>query len=417
MLAAGTLGLSLQYGLSFLAIVATCVLYVIYRIRVVEQVHQLERALEALTRGDRSRRVELNDGPLARIGIALDRFAEVNEERLDHAESTQSELEELVTRDRLTGVGNRRHFDQQIELEAARSKRYRVPVSVVLIDIDHFKRINDTFGHAVGDSILIDVTRRIASQLRDTDAIARWGGEEFAVIAPCTPMPGAETLAEKLRHAVDSMPFDVVGKVTISVGVAQLLPGERAKHWVARADRFLYQAKRLGRNRVCANPQVERDSAPFILVWGEQFLTGYPSVDTEHADLFRLANDLVLLQSDTSTEVCIERLDTLLNQLSRHFESEEALLRELGCPEPEIRGHATHHRGLLTQALELRRRFISNEIGLQDLGDFIVRRVAVGHLVAADLPLFASLSPSGTIEVEEPSTPSIRVKLQRALLG
>jgi len=415
--AANSPSLDLGEAITFLVLVIFVAGFIVYRIRIADQLRQIENALGALADGDRARRVNLSSGPLKRVGDAVDLYADANAQRLNDAESTQSELEELVTRDRLTGIGNRLHFDQQIELEAARGKRYRVPVSVVLIDVDHFKRINDTFGHSVGDSILIDVTRRISSQLRDTDTIARWGGEEFAIIAPCTPMPGAESLAEKLRIAVAELPFDVVGTVTISAGVAQLLPGERARHWVARADRFLYQAKQLGRNRVCAHAESSYGSTPFILVWGEQFMTGNPKVDAEHADIFRLSNELVLLQPDTPLGQLVERLDALLKHITAHFQSEEGVLKELGCAEHEIRIHSTNHQGLLTQAVELRRRLLAGEIGLSELGDFIVRRIAVGHLVGADLPLFASIRPSATMPVEGTSTPSIRVKLQRALLG
>jgi len=205
--------------------------------------------------------------------------------------------------------------------------------------------------------------------------------------------------------------------VTISAGIAQLLPGERAKHWVARADRFLYQAKQTGRNRVCSHTETTQGNPPFVLVWGEQFMTGQPQIDAEHSEVFRLANEIVLLQADTPSEVCVERLDALLSHLTHHFRSEETLLLDLGCPEHEVRTHAIDHQGLVTQAMDLRRRLLAGEVGLSELGDFIVRRIAVGHLVSADLPLFASLTTSSTMPIGDGGHPSLRVKLQRAFLG
>lgn len=408
---------------NFTAIVATMGLlgflvgFYAHHLRVNGAINHLESVLKALSGGDRSRRVGFVSGPLRRIGQAVDEFADATARRLTDAETVHHELEHLVTRDRLTGLGNRQHFEQQIELEAARGKRYHVPVSLILIDVDHFKRINDTFGHSVGDSVLIDITRRISSQLRDTDTISRWGGEEFAVIAPCTPMIGAEVLAEKLRKIVAMAPFDAVGTVTISAGIAQLLPGERARHWVARADRFLYQAKQAGRDRVCSHTETAQDRAPFVLVWGDQFLTGQATIDAEHAEIFRLANEIVLLHKDAPTETCIERLDALLAHLTLHFRTEETALLELGTLEHEVRSHAVEHQGLITQALELRRRLLASEIGRAEIGDFIVRRIAIGHVVGADLPLFASLTTSSTMPIGGQERPSLRVKLQRAFLG
>jgi diguanylate cyclase (GGDEF)-like protein/hemerythrin-like metal-binding protein len=391
------------------------ILLVVQHVRTRAAVRRLEAKIRTMTRENKTLAPPpAAPGPLRSIEDAIVQFARKLYRELADAEFAQSELEQLVSLDRLTGVGNRRHFEQQIELEAARGKRYRIPVSVALFDVDHFKRINDTFGHVIGDTVLVDITRRVTSQLRDTDTIARWGGEEFAVIAPCTPLAGAQVLAEKLRRVVAELPFDVVGTVTISVGVAQLLPGERAKHWVARADRFLYQAKGLGRNRVCAHPEEQRDSGQFVLVWGDQFVTGQPKVDAEHAELFHLANDIILLDPEGPPSAIVERFDTFLTELTAHFQSEEVVLEELGCSDHDRTAHTTNHQGLLRQALDLRTRLCEGRLALDEVADFIVRRIAIGHLVAMDLPLFHSLSKSETTRVAV-APPSLRIKLQRAL--
>ncbi|MGC4070537.1 MAG: diguanylate cyclase [Polyangiaceae bacterium] len=400
----GCLGIVLLFG----------VLLGLQHLRTRAAIRRLETKIRTMTReAAEFGRHPADGGPLRSVEDAMVQFARKLYRQLADAELAQTELEQLVSLDRLTGVGNRRHFEQQIELEAARGKRYRIPVSVALFDVDHFKRINDTFGHVIGDSVLVDITRRVTSQLRDTDSIARWGGEEFAVVAPCTPLAGAQVLAEKLRRVVAETPFDVVGTVTISVGVAQLLPGERAKHWVSRADRFLYQAKGLGRNRVCAHQETQRDSAQFVLVWGEQFVTGQPKVDAEHAELFRLANEIILLDREAPSSIVLERFDALVSELTAHFQSEETVLEELGCGDHDRRLHATNHQGLLSQALELRTRLCEGRMSLEEIADFIVRRIAIGHLVAMDLPLLHSLAASETRVTISP--PSLRIKLQRAL--
>lgn len=353
-------------------------------------------------------------GPLARVSRAFNEMVSHVEKDILAFKSSQVELEHLVTTDRLTGVGNRRAFDQLTELEASLAKRYGVPVSIIMIDIDHFKRINDKYGHAIGDTVLTGIARRISARLRDTDSIVRWGGEEFAIVTPCTSISGAEVLADAIRRVVADEPFSIVGRVTISLGVAQLSPDETAAQWISRADRVLYEAKRGGRNcvRLLADPS--RRSAPFVLVWGDQFLTNIPQIDAEHAEIFRLANELILLKADSPRDGILACVDTLLVHLAQHYKSEEQLLSDMGCPNVEL--HAAEHRGLIAQASELRNQLVDGKADTRTVSDFVVRRVAIGHLVSRDLPLFASLAKtSGIVTLASTERPSLRIRLQRAI--
>ncbi len=124
--------------------------------------------------------------------------------------------------------------------------------SVLMVDIDNFKSINDTHGHEVGDRVLIEVARRLRESVRDSDFIARWGGEEFVVLLRDCPLADAVARAEKIRRRIAEAPCADAGTVTISVGVAELTADEDLDHWLVRADRALYQAKRSGRNAVVA---------------------------------------------------------------------------------------------------------------------------------------------------------------------
>ena len=383
-------------------------------LRVAKQAARIEAAARAIVQGDTSARVQLDTGPLARVGRAFNVVAAQLEKDIISYKSSQVELEHFVTTDRLTGVGNRRAFDQLTELEASLAKRYGVPVSIIMLDIDHFKRINDTYGHAVGDTVLIGVTRRITARLRDTDSIARWGGEEFAVVTPCTPISGAEVLADAMRRVVADEPFGIVGRVTVSLGVAQLSPEETAAQWVSRADRVMYEAKRSGRNCVRLLVDPSGRSSPFVLAWGDQFLMNIPQIDQEHAEMFRLANNLLLLEPDSSRDGILACMDALLVHLVRHSESEEQVLSMMGCSEVEL--HAAEHRGLIAQANELRDQLADGRADARTVSDFVVRRVAIGHLVSSDLPLFASLSkPSGVVTIASTERPSLRIRLQRAM--
>ena len=125
-----------------------------------------------------------------------------------------------------------------------------MPLSLLMIDIDCFKKVNDDHGHHTGDQVLVDLTRRISAQIRDTDILARWGGDEFIVMMPLCDIDGATQAAEKIREAVASEPFDDAGTVTVSIGVAQASEDRCLEQWVARADSALYEAKSAGRNRV-----------------------------------------------------------------------------------------------------------------------------------------------------------------------
>lgn len=161
-----------------------------------------------------------------------------------------AELQKLATTDPLTGVWNRRHFEDAVQREITRSQRYGEPLSLLLFDIDHFKAINDRCGHLTGDRVLVELARRVRTDLRSEDWLARWGGEEFVVLMPhCRASEGLK-LAQKLRLLVAERCFDEVGAVTISVGAAELQRHEALDLWFKRVDEALYRAKDEGRNRV-----------------------------------------------------------------------------------------------------------------------------------------------------------------------
>lgn len=164
-------------------------------------------------------------------------------------------LEGLASRDGLTGLLNYATLYDFLAREVLRAQRYDAPLSLILIDLDHFKGINDRYGHLAGDQILMDVSDRIREALRATDLPARYGGDEFAVILPQTDEAGAHHVAQRIRENMLSVPFHYLSApipVTISVGVGELEPGMTAVDLVSKADSFLYKAKHAGRNRVAS---------------------------------------------------------------------------------------------------------------------------------------------------------------------
>ena len=156
----------------------------------------------------------------------------------------------LATTDPLTGLANRRSFRDRLEAECSRSARVGVPLGLALVDLDHFKRVNDTYGHQAGDAVLVELARRLRGCARREDVVARVGGEEFAWLLPEADLGAAAEAAERLRRRIAEAPFPVVGRVTGSIGVAALEAGP--DELVRDADRALYRAKDGGRNRCVA---------------------------------------------------------------------------------------------------------------------------------------------------------------------
>jgi len=162
-------------------------------------------------------------------------------------------LEKQAATDVLTGLFNRLKLGSLLDAEITRAHRYATPLAVILLDIDHFKQINDTRGHQVGDDVLRELAQRLGSSLRTCDAVARWGGEEFLIMLPNSPLEAGRECAEKLRAAIADVPFAAIPQVTASFGVAELQKGDQRETLINRADQALYRAKDNGRDRVeCA---------------------------------------------------------------------------------------------------------------------------------------------------------------------
>lgn len=169
----------------------------------------------------------------------------------------EAELIQLSRYDALTGAANRRYFLERAEQECARSSRHQLPLSLMLVDLDHFKQINDQYGHAYGDEALKQFSAVVRGRLRDTDMLARIGGEEFVILMPSTALAGATLLAERLRVAMSDNPLPIIDHllpVRFSAGVTQFKTGDHdIDDCLKRADEAMYRAKQSGRDRVEAH--------------------------------------------------------------------------------------------------------------------------------------------------------------------
>ena len=184
---------------------------------------------------------------LARVGSAL-HVKQLQDELRDRNEA----LDKISRTDTLTGIHNRRHVDDELTRRHADALRHRDPLSILLLDIDHFKHVNDTYGHPAGDQVLREFAGRLSAELRIGDTAGRWGGEEFLVILPRTDLPGATEVAERIRATTAATPITADQQqisITVSVGCATGRD-ESPKHLLDRVDALLYQAKDNGRNQI-----------------------------------------------------------------------------------------------------------------------------------------------------------------------
>lgn len=180
------------------------------------------------------------------VAISVNEISELNK-RLHRA---NAQLQEIAHTDSLTQVWNRYRIEQAIDAELSAAERYDRPCSILLFDVDHFKRINDKFGHTMGDKVLKKLAFETHSLLRGSDFFGRWGGEEFIILASNNTLKEAEALAERLCRHIADLHFADVGNITISIGVAQWQNNDSRRALIERADKAMYQAKQNGRNRV-----------------------------------------------------------------------------------------------------------------------------------------------------------------------
>lgn len=310
-----------------------------------------------------------------------------------HQEVLRQALAEMETRsttDALTGLPTRRRLEEAALSEMHRFRRFGHPISLIMADIDHFKRINDGLGHLVGDQVLVEFARRLSSACRDLDVVGRYGGEEFVILLPSTPLAGATTLAEKLRQAIGNSPFETAGAVSASFGVAECLAGDDWPKWLSRADQALYQAKNAGRNRVVSAPESAFDERAMKhrsrlerLTWDDGHCVGDPVIDAQHHHLFELANRLLHLVREARPAAEIHAvIRDLARATSRHFRDEEAILSSVDYPRREQ--HAKAHRILTAKLDALSTQSAHGSLPTSKLIEFLAYDLVDHHALGAD---------------------------------
>jgi diguanylate cyclase len=211
------------------------------------RLEKIRRHVDAYREAEAVRRRQADE----RMQTLTQRLRELEEETSSLRQRIHQQRDEAL-RDSLTGICNRLAYDERIEQEFVRWKRFQEPLSIIVWDVDHFKRINDTYGHKAGDKVLASIAKLLASQIRESDFIGRYGGEEFVIIAPGCGVAASVPLAEKLRQSVQQKTFkyrDTVVPVSVSCGIAEFRAGLTPDRVFEAADKALYRAKANGRNR------------------------------------------------------------------------------------------------------------------------------------------------------------------------
>ena len=306
---------------------------------------------------------------------------------INKRKTAELEVEYLSYHDNLTGLFNRHFFDKRVTEEMARADRYGKSLSMIMFDLDHFKKVNDQWGHPVGDAVLKRIAEITEPAIRSIDVLARIGGEEFVILMPETTKDGAYLVAERIRNTIQSSIYPITGTVTVSLGVAELLQHESFISFYKRCDDALYEAKRSGRNcshmadsRITIVPTVDFE-------WISDWDSGDTDIDNQHKDLLTITNTLIRMTLSSSGLVkTIELLETAMESINGHFQYEEKILHSIGYPDYEK--HCDIHKRLLEKMANMKASFTNREILSSDMQSFLLDDVIVGHMLKDDILFF-----------------------------
>ena len=303
-------------------------------------------------------------------------------------------LNYLIRKDKLTSLYNKAYIEEQLDVQCGMVRRYHRECSIIFFDIDHFKRINDNFGHSVGDEVLIAISSLISNHIRSTDMFARWGGEEFLLLLPETGIEEAKIVANKICSLVEQHHFDIVKKVTISLGVTSVLASDTVLSILNRVDKALYKAKHSGRNQVVVYQSDEEiPFASMKISWRHVWDSGHSQIDAQHKNLIDLANELLEMTTMQATkEEILFMLDKLIQHTSQHFAYEEHVLRKLNYD--QIEDHMVKHQLLIEKALGLRKDFLEDKGYMSTFFSFIIEDVVLKHMIQEDTRFFPTIKKS-----------------------
>ncbi len=296
-------------------------------------------------------------------------------------------LQDSASRDALTSLFSRVAFDVQGADVIRKFKRRFFPVSLMIVDVDLFKKVNDKWGHPVGDQALKHVADILKDNLRQTDFPARYEGEKFAVILLDTPENGALFAAEKIRRKLELNPHKVAGKITVSIGVAALERDEAFEEWFMRADTALYLAKNMGRNQIVGSTESRnRDIKAVRYEWKNEWASGNAKIDEQHRALLDIGNR-VLETYEKSKRIDEQKaINELMIDLDQHFRSEEFVLKQHGYE--RLKEHSAIHESLRKQMRFWKDLRNQQRVHPTAFYSFLMEKVIIDHMINDDSKFF-----------------------------
>ncbi|MBU1247178.1 MAG: diguanylate cyclase [Proteobacteria bacterium] len=315
----------------------------------------------------------------------------------------EKQLTTIATEDFLTKVFNRRYFFEHVSRELTRGDRFHEPQALMMLDIDHFKKVNDTHGHDVGDEVLKAMAKCCKDTLRGFDVFGRIGGEEFAAFLINTDAELAGMIAERIRSKIENLVVHTAeGEIrfTISIGLTAFVGGKKSiEDRLKQADKELYKAKNNGRNRVQCNIEIPAINAAstrmktsfFRLTWKKEYQCGNNIIDGQHMQLFDISNNLL---TAIITGLPVHEVETIANELvthsEKHFHDEEAIFRSAAFPEADA--HVIIHNNLLNEMRSLVKKYHLEQLSVGELFEYLAVKIVAGHLLSEDRDFFPYLS-------------------------
>ncbi|MBI4961375.1 MAG: bacteriohemerythrin [Desulfovibrio sp.] len=296
-------------------------------------------------------------------------------------------------------MNTRRRFFDLGEREIARGGRFHESMTVLMIDIDEFKTINDTFGHAIGDDVLRSLASTCRNSLREIDVFGRLGGDEFAAVLLNTGQTRGRQIAERLRVNIEQTAVNTqrgTVRFTVSIGAVSFTgAGKSLEQRLNQADAALYEAKNAGRNTVKVIDDIEdldetfaRTRTGFIrLAWKDSYESGNELIDSQHRELFSFSNELLAaLLDEKPKDVCEKLISDLTAHVAKHFRDEDALFRAVRYPDADK--HTQMHTRLVQGMDKLTARFHQDQVSVGELFGFLAVDVISQHMLEEDRKFF-----------------------------
>lgn len=304
--------------------------------------------------------------------------------------SDKIELESKFILDRFTGIYTRDYFNFRLKEEISHVQRKKYPIAMIYFDLDHFKNVNDVYGHSAGDEVLLEVVAVVKSIIRIEDVFSRWGGDEFILLLPNTDLNGAKFVADRMRSEIESLEISKAYGVTASVGYSQWQPKEYLESWFIRTDQALYTSKNTGKNKVTASDHKLEKNVLVRVDWDEATNSGCAIIDDEHKAILKRCNLIVESALEQSSfDETIRNVEVLILEMEQHFKDEIQILKDIDYP--EVEKHQNIHDALIKKTNVIFQKTIQRDITAVEFFTFLLLTVVEGHFKNEDVKYFQYL--------------------------